>query len=210
MEKQSAILEKLEPVFEKVEALPRPQRIALFVGIFVLVVGSFIYFFYFPKIAEIKKLSDKHEKLLNKLDAAKKNAATLQSFEEKMKKAESEFKLAVKALPNSKEIPALLSSISQSGKNAGLQFKLFQPKGGRKKGFYAEIPVSISVVGAYHNIAVFFQKVAELDRIVNIRNITMKQAKGSKLSVSCQAVTYQFIKEKPKKRKKKKKKKKRR
>jgi len=206
MEKQGAILEKLEPIFEKVEALPRPQRIALFVGIFVLFVGSFVYFFYFPKIAELKKLSDQHEKLLNKLDAAKKNAATLQGFEEKMLKAESQFKLAVKALPNSQEIPTLLSSISQSGKDAGLHFKLFNPKGGRKKGFYAEIPVSISVVGAYHNIAIFFQKVAELDRIVNIKNITMKQGKGSKLSVSCQAVTYQFIKEKPKKKKSKKKK----
>jgi len=47
MEKQSALLEKLEPLFEKVEALPKPQRIALFVGIFVLIVGSFVYFFYF-------------------------------------------------------------------------------------------------------------------------------------------------------------------
>jgi type IV pilus assembly protein PilO len=127
MEKQSAILEKLEPLFEQVEALPRPQRIALFVGIFVLIVGSFVYFFYFPKIAEIKKLSDKHEKLVNTLDAAKKNAAKLEGFEERMKKAEAEFKLAVKALPNSQEIPTLLSSISQSGKSSGLQFNLFQP-----------------------------------------------------------------------------------
>jgi type IV pilus assembly protein PilO len=189
-----------------VEALPRSQRIALFAGIFVLIVGSFIYFFYFPKIAEIKKLSDKHEKLVNQLDAAKKNAATLESFEAKMKKAEKEFELAVKALPNSQEIPTLLSSISDSGKKSGLQFKLFQPKGARRKGFYAEIPVSISVVGGYHNIAMFFQKVAELDRIVNIRNVTMKRSKGPKLSVSCQAVTYQFVKEKPKKKKKRKKK----
>ena len=208
MEKQSALIEKLEPLFEKIEALPRPQRIALFVGIFVLIVGSFIYFFYFPKIAEIKKLSDNHEKLLNQLDAAKKNAATLKSFEEKMEKAEKEFKLAVKALPNSQEIPTLLSSISESGTRSGLQFKLFQPKGTRKKGFYAEIPVAISVVGGYHNIAMFFQRVAELDRIVNIRNISMKQAKGSALNVTCQAVTYQFVKQTTKKKKKKRKKRK--
>lgn len=206
MEKQGSLISKFEPLFEKVEALPRPQRIAIFVGIFVLFIGSFIYFFYFPKIAEIKKLSDQQQKLVNKLDAAKKNAATLRSFEEKMKKAENEFQLALKALPNGQEIPTLLSSISQSGTDAGLQFNLFQPKGSSNKGFYAEIPVSISVVGGYHNIAVFFEKVAKLDRIVNIRNITMKQGKGSTLNVSCQAVTYQFIKEQPKKKKKGKKK----
>lgn len=205
MEKRIFLIEKFEPLFEKVEALPRPQRIALFVGIFILFIGSFTYFFYFPKIAEIKNLSDQHQKLVNQLDAAKKNAATLKSFEDKMKKAETEFNLALKALPNSQEIPTLLSSISQSGTDAGLQFKLFQPKGSRKKGFYAEIPVSISIVGGYHNIALFFDKVSELDRIVNIRDISMKQGKGSTLNVSCQAVTYQFIKEQPKKKKGKKK-----
>lgn len=204
MEKQGSLIEKLEPLFEKMEALPRPQRIALFVGIFVLIIGSFAYFFYFPKIAEVKKLRDEHKTLEKKLDKAKKEAATLNSFEEKMKKAQQEFDLALKALPNSQEIPTLLSSISKSGENAGLQFTLFQPKGSINKGFYAEIPVSIKVIGGYHNVAVFFDKVAELDRIVNIRNINLKPS-GSILNVSCQAVTYQFVKEKPKKKKKSKK-----
>lgn len=202
--KGSKIIEQLEPLFEKVEALPKAQRIALFVGIFVLFIGSFTYFFYFPKISEIKKLSDEHQKLVNQLDAAKKNAAKLKSFEEKMKKAENEFQLAVKALPNSQEIPTLLSSISEAGTESGLQFKLFQPRGGRNKGFYAEIPVSISVEGGYHNIVTFFDKVADLDRIVNIRNITMKPGKGSRLNVTCEAVTYQFVKDQPKKKKKRK------
>lgn len=200
MEKQGSVIEKLEPLFEKMEALPRPQRIALFVGIFVLIIGSFAYFFYFPKIAEVKKLRDEYKKLEDQLDKAKKEAATLNSFEEKMKKAQAEFDKALKALPNNEEIPTLLSSISKSGQDAGLQFTLFQPKGSIKKGFYAEIPVQMSVIGGYHNVAVFFDKVADLDRIVNIRNISLKPAKGAEmLSVSCQAVTYQFIKEQPKK-----------
>jgi type IV pilus assembly protein PilO len=121
-----------------------------------------------------------------------------------MKAAESRFKLVMKSLPEKEEIPSLLSNISLSGQDAGLEFVLFQPKKEVKKDFYAEIPVSIKVTGNYHNVAVFFDKVARLPRVVNIRNITMSPAKGKeRLSTGCTAVTYKFI-DKPKKKKKKK------
>jgi type IV pilus assembly protein PilO len=128
-----------------------------------------------------------------------------------MKAAESRFKLVMKSLPEKEEIPSLLSNISLSGQDAGLEFVLFQPKKEVKKDFYAEIPVAIKVTGKYHNVALFFDKVARLPRVVNIRNIMMTPGKGNeKLSTGCTAVTYKFIdrpkkksnKKKPKKKKK--------
>jgi type IV pilus assembly protein PilO len=112
----------------------------------------------------------------------------------------------VKKLPEKKEIPSLLSSISQSGRDAGLEFLLFEPRGEQTKEFYAEIPVSIIVEGNYHKTALFFDKVARLHRIVNIDDIKMIAAKESdELRTSCTAVTYRFVETKsnepPKKRK---------
>jgi type IV pilus assembly protein PilO len=110
----------------------------------------------------------------------------------------------MRALPEKEEIPSLLAGISEAGKDAGLEFLLFQPKGESPKEFYAEIPVDINVSGSYHQVAVFFDKVANLPRIVNIRNIKMspKNQKGSgtnDLTTVCQAVTYKFIESAPKK-----------
>jgi len=102
--------------------------------------------------------------------------------------------LAKAVLPETKEIPSLLSSISQSGQDAGLEFVLFEPKAEVKKDFYAEIPVSIKVTGSYHNIATFFDNVSRLYRIVNIQNIEMKSGKNdTSLDTSCTAVTYKFV-----------------
>ena len=104
----------------------------------------------------------------------------------------------------------MLSSISQSGRDAGLEFILFQPLPERNKEFYAEIPVSITVKGNYHHVVLFFDKVARLSRIVNIDNIKMSSpTRSDNLITSCTAITYRFIEEMPKKETKKTKRKKR-
>ena len=111
-----------------------------------------------------------------------------------MKAAEERFQMALKALPEKKEIPSLLTNISRSGQSSGLEFLLFQPQNDVPKEFYAEIPVAIQVDGSYHNVAVFFAKVAQLSRIVNIKNINMVYQKGGRaLQTQCKAVTYRFV-----------------
>ena len=88
----------------------------------------------------------------------------------------------------------MLANVSQSGKDAGLEFLLFQPKPEVLKDFYAEIPVSIQVTGSYHQVAIFFDKVSKLSRIVNIKDIDMAPAKEEEtLTTACTAVTYKFL-----------------
>jgi type IV pilus assembly protein PilO len=56
----------------------------------------------------------------------------------------------------------------------------------------------MEVIGGYHNLALFFDKVARLSRIVNISNVQIKGAKGSgnaggDLNTSCVATTFRFV-----------------
>lgn len=210
---------KIESFLEKVEKLTKVQRILISVGVFVLIIGTVGWYFYRPKFVAINKYKTKLEKIEKELKTAKRNAATLEKFQAEMKEAEIQFKLAMRALPEKEEIPQLLESISKSGHEAGLHFFLFEPKPEIRKEFYAEIPVAINVTGDYHNLAIFFDKVARLSRIVNVRDIAMGLTKdGQQLNAACTAVTYKFVeappktkadkkKDKKKKRKKKKKKK---
>jgi type IV pilus assembly protein PilO len=192
----NGLAKSVEPFFEKVEKLSQVQRILISGVIFALIVGIFVYLLYWPKFDDIKQLNTQLEKLEKKLKTAKRNAADLKKFQAKMKEAEVQFRMAMQKLPEREEIPSLLTSISDSGQQAGLEFLLFEPKPEKKKEFYAEIPVAMSIKGDYHNLAIFFDQVARLSRIVNIQNIQMSDAKdkGSKdLSTSCMAVTYKFI-----------------
>jgi type IV pilus assembly protein PilO len=199
MKKVNLSLEKLAPMIQKVERLSRVQRILIYGGTFLILIGAFVYFSYIPKFKTIGKLQENYTKVQNDLEAAKRNAQQLNSYRNKMKKAEAQFKIVSQALPEKKEIPTLLATVSKSGQDTGLEFLLFQPKPEINQDFYVEIPVSIQVIGNYHNVAVFFDQVSRMSRIVNIKDITMRpSADGIRLDTSCTAVTYKFL-EQPKK-----------
>lgn len=194
MQKFNISSKSVDALFEKIEKISKVQRILIYCVSFIILIGSFIYLSYKPKFMKIHNLNEEYEKLEIQIARAKKNAKQLNKYRNMMKNAESQFRIAKKALPEKKEIPSLLSSISQSGQDAGLDFLLFQPKKEDIKDFYAEIPVAIQVIGNYHNVALFFDKVANLPRVVNIKDIKMVPSKdGSKLTTSCTAVTYKFV-----------------
>jgi type IV pilus assembly protein PilO len=192
----TGLAKSIEPFFEKVEKLSKIQRIAISAVLFCLIAGGFVYFSYWPIFERIKKLNTDLEKLEKKLKIAKRNSQDLKKFQAKMLEAEAQFQMAMKKLPEKEEIPSLLTSISKSGQQVGLEFLLFEPKPEKKKEFYAEIPVAMNIKGDYHNLAIFFDQVARLSRIVNIQNIQMAVAKdknSSDLSANCMAVTYKFV-----------------
>jgi type IV pilus assembly protein PilO len=86
----------------------------------------------------------------------------------------AELKRAVAQLPEKKEIPDLLKSISIKAQQSGLTVLLFRPRAETYQEFYAEIPVEITVKGNFHNTVSFFDEVGRLDRLVNIDNIGFK------------------------------------
>jgi type IV pilus assembly protein PilO len=193
---EKGLAKSIEPFFEKVEKLSKIQRIAISAVLFGLIGGAFIYFSFWPKFERINKLNTDLEKIEKKLEVAKRNSQDLEKFQTKMKEAEAQFRMAMEKLPEKEEIPSLLSSISNSGQSVGLEFLLFEPKPERKKEFYAEIPVAMNIKGDFHNLALFFDQVARLSRIVNIHNIQMAGANdknSSDLSAQCMAVTYKFV-----------------
>jgi type IV pilus assembly protein PilO len=194
MKKFDIFLKPIEPLFEKVGNISKVHRILICVATFIVITGLFVYFLYLPKFENLNQLNSEYKSLEQRLASAKKRAAKLNKYREDMKLAEAKYKIAMKALPDKKEIPSLLTSISESGKEAGLEFLLFQPESEINKDFYAEIPVSIKVAGNYHNVGLFFDKVSRLPRIVNIKDIVIATPReGDMLNTSCTAVTYKFV-----------------
>jgi type IV pilus assembly protein PilO len=197
MAKMSTPASNLAPFFQKLEKLTKPQRMGIYAATLIVIIGLSIWLLLWPKRQEIKALEQQLTKVQQELAVAKKNASELNDWRNKMKQKEAQYKTVMRELPEKEEIPTLLAGISQAGRDAGLDFLLFQPKSETIKGFYAEIPVDINVSGTYHQVAVFFDKVAGLPRIVNIRDVKMMPASqkesGGALTTSCQAVTYKFV-----------------
>ena len=185
---------KTGALFEKIEKIKMPIRIAIFLGTIVLLAGLFIWFIYLPKSEEIAQTRAEIATLQQKLNQAIVRAKALKKFEAEYAEVDAQFQEALKLLPNTKEIPSLLKSITQLGTDSQLEFLLFSPQRERPQDFFVEIPVSIEVSGTYHNVAVFFDKVGQMERIVNILNVSMTPQKdrSTTLTTKCDAVTYRF------------------
>ena len=117
-------------------------------------------------------------------------------------KCSEELAKAIKELPNSREIPELVRRISSIGKKIGLQFLLFKPMPEVVRDFYAEVPVKLKVEGSFHEVATFFDRIGKLNRIVNVKNITISdpEERSGKvmLTIEGTAVTYRFLTEEEK------------
>ncbi len=188
------IIEKTAPFFEKIGVLSKLQRVLICIVTLAVMIGGYYYFFMMPRIEKITTLENKHQELNRQLATYRQKAARLEEFRQKKRVKEEEFYTALAALPDAKEIPSLLTAVSKSGSDSGLEFLLFKPESESLKDFYAEIPVSINVKGGYHQIAQFFDRVSQLSRIVNIKDITISYSQsGGLLTASCKAITYRFV-----------------
>ena len=178
----------------KVEKIKLPVRIAIVAATLVLFAGLFVWFVYLPMSEEIEKMRQEVAKLEQKLNQAIIRSRAETKLQAEFAEVDLQFQEALKLLPNTKEIPSLLKSITQLGTDSQLEFRLFSPQKETSRDFYMEIPVSIEVSGNYHNVAMFFEKVGQMERIVNILNVSMipLRDRSTTLNTKCDAVTYRF------------------
>ncbi|EFK05975.1 pilus assembly protein, PilO [delta proteobacterium NaphS2] len=200
-----------ESIFEKAGKIKRTHRIMILVATILLFGGAFYALDYAPKSEEITMAEENVERLAQQLKTTKIRAKSIEKIRARHAEVRKQFHEALKLLPDKREIPDLLKSISQQGLDAKLEFRLFSPQPEKSRAFYMEIPVSIEVRGEYRNVVDFFDRVGRMDRIVNILNISMKPDKplSTQLLTRCMAITYRFKSEEDVKKEQQSKKKKR-
>lgn len=198
----------MDPNIEKILRLPSKQKVALLILIVLLECVAFFFGLYQPKYKQLKELTRKVDDLHNQVLENKKVADNLPRYKQEYEQLQKELEGALTELPNQKEIPSLLTSITNVGKGAGLDFLLFRPKPEEPKDFYAAVPVDIAVSGSFHNVANFFVAVSNLPRIVNISNVAVSDIKDvggrTMMKITCLATTFRFMEKKETKDEKKK------
>jgi len=170
-----------------------PKVGVLVIVLLLLVLGG--YWFDFKDqldtlAAERQKETDLRTKFLDK----KAQAINLDAYRKQLADIEQSFGAMLKQLPNKSEMEALLTDINQAGLGRGLQFELFRPAQQETSSeFYAELPITIKVTGAYHDIGAFASDVSQLSRIVTLNDIGLQVDKDRGLILEATAKTYRYL-----------------
>jgi type IV pilus assembly protein PilO len=185
--------------FDRILSLPRQQKLGLLAGVIVLLLAADYYLLYTPLSLQIVDLEQNVEGSQRERDRKKALVANLPQLKQQLVLLNGMLKEAIAQLPDQKEIPDLLASISNKARESGLDILLFRPRAENAQDFYAEIPVDVVVRGEFHNVVGFFDEVGRLSRLVNINNIEMKNPKTNQEQVivdtSTLVTTFRFLDE---------------
>jgi len=183
--------------------LPSSKKILILIGILCVIAGIYFYLFFIPMQDDMRVLKTELDKLMKELNEGKMITRDLEKFKGQVERLNVELTNALTQLPNEKEIPEILKSISRLGKESNLEFFLFKPKPEELQQFYAKVPIDLVVVGSYHNTGLFFDKIGKLPRIINVLDFNMTRAKEVKgretdivIRTSCLITTYRFMERK--------------
>jgi type IV pilus assembly protein PilO len=167
--------------------------VAVLLMLLVLALG---YTFYLCDLEDQLNLKREEESTLKEQFATKAHmAANLELYTQQMKEMETSFGMLLRQLPSDTEVPGLLEDITRSGLGSGLEFEEIKLLPEVTQPFYIELPIQITVTGAYHDLATFVSGVAGLPRIVTLHDFDIAPASpegGPKLRMSILAKTYRY------------------
>lgn len=176
---------------------PLPLRILIIIVVCISVGYGTWHFDVRNQLQVLDKAGQEEVSLKQTFEAKQRNAANLEALREQLAEMKQSFGDMIRQLPDQTEVAGLIVDISQTGLAAGLEFELFRPNKEKPAEFYAELPISIRVVGSYHQMGEFVSGIAALPRIVTTHNISIKKVGGSddkaQLVMDATAKTYRAL-----------------
>ena len=187
--------------FEKLGKIPKAARYGAVAAILALLGASYYFLFYTDAAATLTAGQGRAQELHRKLTNVRAVANNVGEFEREVATLERELEIALKQLPNRKQFEDLLQDITTAGKKVGVAIKSIERTPEVEHDFYAEVPFKLELEGTYHNIAMFFERVAKLPRIVNIGSMRIQANPGressTQLTVQGTATTFRFLNNDP-------------
>lgn len=153
------------------------------------------------QIENLKTLEANEEAKKTEFRVKQQKAAQLPAYKAQLEEMKVIFNSMLRQLPSKNEMPDLIVDVSQTALASGIANELFEPGTETLKDFYAEKPISLKMVGKYHEFGEFVSGVASLPRVVilTMHDISLKPVKnGEKVDILLlegTAKTYRYLDE---------------
>lgn len=172
--------------FNDIGSAPTSVRyiILSFLLIIILVVGYFLLIK--AKTEQLEMVQQLELSLRAEFEQKQSKAANLEAYEAQLAEMQELLETMFRQLPSRTEMDKLLVDVSQTALGAGIDVQLFQPNAEAYHDFYAERPISVRMLGDYHQFGEFVSGVASLPRVVilTMHDIALRRASDRDIGVS--------------------------
>ena len=181
------------PDMSAFKAVPMNQKIAILVLLLAGIGAGFYYLVEDPQQQAIQTLRTEVEKLDKEINTSKEKVKNLDELKKLNAELEKQLAKNQEHLPPESEAATLLKQPSDLGTRIGLNMRIWRP-GSRQEDsskLFVKLPADVEMNGGYHTLALFFDRISKLPRIINVSRIKMGTGKVEKDRVSVQA-TFQI------------------
>lgn len=168
-----------ELTLENIGQWPIAIKIGVIAGLSFLIIALGYWVIIKGNFEQYETLQAQEVTLKEEFEKKQHQASNLQAYRNQLQLMNERFGTMLKQLPAKNEMPGLLEEISKTGVASGLKFQLFAPQTEVVHDFYIELPIKITVVGNYMQLAIFLSRVAEMNRIVTLHEFSI-QGESSK------------------------------
>lgn len=179
---------------ETIGIWPAPVKGLLVLLLFVALLGAGYWFHIKTLQASLASVEAAEAGLRSDLETKAILAANLEAYRQQMREMEESFGALLSQLPGETEVPGLVEDITFTGLGSGLEFDSITLQPEVTQEFYIELPITIEVVGGYHDFGSFVSGVASLSRIVTLHDFTIDAdpANRADLNMTITARTYRY------------------
>jgi len=147
-------------------------------ALFVVLIGvAYFVVFYGDLASSITAEKSKEARLRSELSAARQAEFSYQKDLAELSDRQQRQRELVKILPTDTEYPQFLSSVQNVANVSGVALTAWSPMPEVPEQFYSRVPMKLQLKGRYHQIAKFFHGVGQLDRVINMENISLVEPK---------------------------------
>ena len=128
--------------------------------------------------ADTQTLEDRFAEMEGKIREGQAIEQKLPEFERAIVSLQRRLGDIQQILPTGPETGDLLRWIKNLADQSNLDLKSFGPGTMRPVEFYKEFPIEMNVVGRYHDLGIFLDRVSKYSRIINVDNLHMAASPG--------------------------------
>lgn len=192
--------------FSDIGSAPGSVRYFLLAVLLILILVAGYFLFIDDMNVELEQVRQQELALMADFEFKQQKSANLEAYEKQLTDMQELLQTMFRQLPGKTEMDKLLVDVSQTALAAGIDVQLFEPQAEAVQDFYAERPISIRMLGDYHEFGEFVSGVAALPRVVilTMHDISLRRASAGqsrygdsegRLILEGRVKTYRYVDE---------------
>ena len=178
--------------------MSKKQQWGVIGGMCVVILGAFYWFYWAPAMVA----TDEKQVQINQIQMENRRtqqiAGQLEELEAEVATMESQLATLSNILPEAQETDVLLRRLQAAAVDTNLNLRSSTYQAPILHDFYAEGPIELDLVGSFHDLARFFDRVSKFGRIVTVGQVTiaaLADGGADTIQVQCIASTFYFLPE---------------